>query len=91
VVLRLTGTNSNPRILIHVVAGAVTGAALIGVSMLWKMTRFYDLVGYGAISVAVFIFVLYILREFNKNDVRFFLSVINPGEMRDYLSSEFRK
>ena len=91
VVMRLTGTRSNPRILLHVVAAAITGLLLVGISNIWLITHWYDLIGYGLISASIFGFLLYLMKEITLTDVKFFASVINPQEMKDYISSEFKK
>lgn len=88
---RLTGTTSNPRILIHILAGVITGIGLFGLSNFWTITRWFDLIGYGLISVGIFGTVLYALRELKAHDIRFFMSVINPKEMKEYISSEFKR
>jgi len=91
IVMRLTGTTSNPRIFIHIVAAVLTGAGLLGLSNFWALTRWFDLIGYGIVSVGIFSLILYALRELTIRDVKFFMSVVNPKEMRDYISSEFKK
>lgn len=91
VVRRLTNTRSNPRILLHVVAGIITGCVLYLISFTWPMVRWYDLIGYGIISVGVFLIILYLLRELTKEDIHYFLSVVSPGGMKEYLKSELRK
>ena len=91
VVMRLTGTKSNPRILLHIVAAAITGLLLVSISNIWLITHWYDLIGYGLISAGVFAFLLYLMKEITFTDIKFFASVINPKEMKDYISSEFKR
>ena len=88
---RLTGTTSNPRILMHVLAAVLTGVGLLILANFWTITRWFDLIGFGIVSVMIFSLILFALRELTLNDVRFFMSVVNPREMKDYISSEFKK
>jgi O-antigen/teichoic acid export membrane protein len=91
IVMKLTKTRSNSRILIHVLAALITGFVLIGMSSIWIMTHWFDLIAYGLISACVFAVLLYILKELTIGDLKFFLSVVDPREMKDYISSELRR
>ncbi|MGD0056826.1 MAG: hypothetical protein ABSB83_03095 [Methanomassiliicoccales archaeon] len=87
---RLTGTISNPRILIHVVAAVPTGTGLLVLSNFWTITRWFDLIGYGIVSAGIFGPILYTLRKLEADDIKFFINVVNLKEMKDYISSEFK-
>lgn len=91
VVKKLTGTRSNLRILLHITGGAILGAVLYGISFLWKLQRWYDLVGYGLVAFCIFSFILFGLGELRREDIKYFRDLINPKEMKDYIKSEFRK
>jgi O-antigen/teichoic acid export membrane protein len=91
VVKRLTNTRSNPRILLHIVAGIITGCILYFVNFIWPLMRWYDLVGYGIVSFGIFVTILFLLREFTRDDINYFLSVVSPSGMKEYLNSELRR
>ena len=91
VVYRLTGTKPNLRIGKHVLAGAITILALISISAQWELVRFYDLIGYGALTLLIFSGLLVSMRELTREDVHFLLSVVNPMEMGRYIRSELKK
>lgn len=91
IVFKLTGTRSNRGILYHIVAGIMAGAVLAILNTFWTIGRWFDVIGYGLISVGLFAGILYFMRQLTKEDIRFFLSVINPMEMKDYISSELKR
>jgi O-antigen/teichoic acid export membrane protein len=91
IVKRLTGTRSNPRILIHVAAAVVEGALLFTLSVFIKIEGLLTLVGYGLLSVALFSGMLWIFRELTMKDVRFFFDTINPVKLRIYISEEMKE
>lgn len=91
IVYRLTGTATNPRLLLQIPAAAIAGAALFSLSGVWEMSRWWDLVGYGLVSFGVFAAVLAILKELRKSDIEFLMDVLNPVKMLKYIISEFRR
>ena len=46
---------------------------------------------FAAIGLAIYLGVLYLLREFNKEDFHFFLDIIHPKKMMKYISSELKE
>jgi O-antigen/teichoic acid export membrane protein len=90
-VYRLTGTTPDPSVGKHAIAGTVVVLVLILMSSGWGLARWYDLIGYGGLALAVFGALLVAMKELTKDDVRFFLNVVNPVEMGRYLRSELKK
>jgi len=84
--IKLMQTNT-PR---HIVAGVVMGIGLYYLNSLIPLVRWYHLIGFALVGVAVYVGVLVIIREFKKRDLKFFLDLARPVEMLDYIKSELR-
>lgn len=91
---RLTGIkilqSHTPR---HIVAGAVMGVVLYFIAyktVLFPVIRWYTLIGFAVFGLAIYLAVLFVLKEFTKKDFSFFLSIIRPKDMFSYIKSELK-
>jgi O-antigen/teichoic acid export membrane protein len=90
-VWKLTGTGSNPRILIHLGVAAMTGTVLyLFGTNLYSVQHLYDLMAIGLISVGLYFGMLYALKEFTKKDLDYLLEVANAKKMWRYIVTELR-
>ena len=89
--MRLTGIKlmqtNTPR---HIVAGVVMGIGLYYLNSLVPLVRWYHLIGFALVGIAVYAGVLVIIREFKKRDLKFFLDLAHPVGMFEYIESELR-
>ena len=74
----------------HIIAGFGMGLVLYGVNLIIPVTRWYQLIVFAFLGLAVYLLVLYVLKEFNKKDFKFFLNLVHPKEMFNYIKSEIR-
>ena len=74
----------------HIIAGIIMGAILFYLSGFVSDFRFYYLIIFALLGLGIYLLILYILREFKKEDFKFFLSIFNPKEMAKYVSSELK-
>jgi O-antigen/teichoic acid export membrane protein len=88
VIYKLTGTSFNPRILLIMLGALLTGIVIAILGSLWPMAHWFGLVVYGLLSIGIFAGFLWLLRELKREDVEYFLTVINPREMIRYVRSE---
>ncbi len=88
---QLTRSGFNKGILWHLMAALASAIVLYELQFVWEMGHFPDLIGYALISVGVYSTILYMVKQLTREDIRFFLSVINPSEMGRYISSELRR
>jgi O-antigen/teichoic acid export membrane protein len=90
--MRLTGIKlmqtNTPR---HIVAGVVMGIVLYYLNSLIPLVRWYHLIGFALVGVAVYVGVLVITREFKKRDLNFFLDLAQPAGMLEYIKSELKR
>lgn len=90
VVWRLTGTSTNVRLSLQLLAGAATGALLYAMGMFMSISSWYILVIFGLAAFGIYLVVLAVLKEFTREDVNYFLELINLKKMFSYISEELR-
>jgi O-antigen/teichoic acid export membrane protein len=89
---RLTGMkllqSHTPR---HILAGIVMAVSLYYLNSFISLVRWYHLIVFAGMGLAIYIGVLFILKEFKKQDLHFFLDIIRPKEMIGYIKSELKE
>jgi O-antigen/teichoic acid export membrane protein len=75
----------------HIIAGSVMALVLYFLSSSILTIRWYLLIVFAFVGLAVYLGVLYVLKEFNKKDLKFFLNLLQPKEMLNYIKSELKK
>ncbi len=90
IVKRLTGTGSDPRILWHLAAAAVAGAAIYSLSFVYHFSGIMALVIFGVVTLVTFFAALAAFKEFTRADIDFFLDLINPSKMFSYMGEEMK-
>lgn len=74
----------------HILAGVIMGLILFYLSGFVSDFRFFYLIAFAFLGLGIYLLILYLLREFKKEDFKFFLSIFNPKEMAKYVSSELK-
>lgn len=77
----------------HIFAGFVMGLVLYFIAIrsnLFPNVYWYFLLMFAVIGLAVYIGVLFLLKEFDKNDFYFFLDIIHPNKMLKYVTVELK-
>ncbi len=89
-VSRLTGAKASWRMALQIPAALIASAVLFSLNSfgIWPMAHWNDMVAYALISYGIFATILYAIRELTREDIVFFISVINPKEMKNYIFSE---
>lgn len=90
VIWHLTGTIPDWRLVYQLVAGLAVAALLYFLTMVIAITRWYDLVFYGLVSLGVFVAVLYALKEFTRKDLDYFLDLMDIRAMASYIRDELK-
>jgi len=74
---KLTKLKGNPKIILHALAAVAMATILYFILYELKLieiiTRWYHLLGSALIGIIVYIFILWVLKEFTKKDFHFFL------------------
>jgi O-antigen/teichoic acid export membrane protein len=78
----------------HVIGGAVMGLFLYFIAFrtsFFPAIHWYHLLFFAGVGLVIYLGVLYLLREFTKKDLHFFLDLFHPKEMLRYMSSELKE
>jgi len=76
----------------HIIAGLVMGGMLYYVSKLFvPSVHWYHLLGFAGLGLAIYLGVLFVLKEFEKQDLLFFLDMMHPKKMLGYIKSELKE
>jgi len=76
---------------LHIFSGIIIAGILYGLNTIIPVVRWYELLGVSFIALAIYLLILFILREFTKEDLMFFLNLVYPRETLRYLKSELIK
>lgn len=87
---KLTGVKGNYRIVFHAVAAAVTAVILYYLDSIFFIARWYQLLGFAFFGLSIYCGILYIFKEFNKQDFYLFIDSVNPKKMITYINEEIR-
>ena len=91
---KLHNIKGSPVIILHAVAASVMAlclyTALYSVQLLPFIDRWYILLAVSFLGLGIYIFVLYLLYEFTKKDLKFFLETLNIKKMLQYIMEELR-
>lgn len=78
----------------HIIAGLVMALVLYLIvyqTPFFPVVQWYHLIAFAGTGLIIYIGVLYVLKEFKKEDMLFFLNILHPKEMIDYVKSELKE
>ena len=87
---KLTGVKGNYRIVFHIVAAVSTGLVLRFIKDVIYIARWYELLGVSLFGVAIYFAILFIMREFTKEDFDLFMDTLNVKKMLIYIKEEIK-
>jgi Na+-driven multidrug efflux pump len=92
IVKRMIGVKFlDSKIYYHIIAGVLMGSVLYLINYVTSLSiRWYHLLLFAGLGLAIYLGILYVLKEFTKKDLKFFLNMIHPKEMLSYISSELK-
>ena len=77
--------------LYHIIAGFLMACVLAYLNILIPAVHWYHILVYPLVGLVVYLSVLFMLKEFKKQDVHFFLDMVRPKEMLSYIKSELKE
>jgi len=89
-VYKLTGTSPNVRLVLQLMAGAVSAGAMYALSMFMSIDRWFTLIVFGLVAFGVFLLALAAVKEFTRKDLDYFLDLINVKKMFSYIGGELK-
>lgn len=90
VIWKMTGIKGSRRIMWHVIAAAAMGAIVIYTNIIIPIERWYELGGIVVGGILLYFALLFLFREFKREDLNFFLDTLNMRELFRYLKEEIR-
>ena len=75
----------------HIIAGFLSGIVLYYIAYVIKLfpiIQWYHLLFFSGLGLVFYLAILYLLKEFKKQDLYFFIEILRPIEMFKYISSE---
>jgi O-antigen/teichoic acid export membrane protein len=75
----------------HILAGVIMGGILYYFSQFLPLIRWYHLLGFAGMGLLIYLVLLFVLKEFQKKDLHFFLDLLRPKEMLSYIKSELNE
>jgi O-antigen/teichoic acid export membrane protein len=85
---RTTGIKANPRIALHAVAAGGMALALYYVNTMVHFGRWYELMFAGLLGLGIYVFLLFIMKEFTREDYDLFMDTLNVKKMIEYIREE---
>lgn len=90
VVHTLTGTGSNPKVMLHIVTASITGLFVFLLSNIHAIDSLFVLIAYGLLTLGVFLGFLVLIKELRRDDILYFLNISSARKMWDYMTEEVR-
>lgn len=87
---QLVGIKISKKPLLHIFAGGIMGCLLYYVSIFAPFVRWYHLIVFGIVGLCVYMGILYLFKEFTKDDLNFFSDTLSPKKMAKYVKSELK-
>ncbi|OGF65043.1 MAG: hypothetical protein A2Y62_16570 [Candidatus Fischerbacteria bacterium RBG_13_37_8] len=87
---RITGSKPNLQILNHMLSSVIMGTILYIIKYHFTFISWYHLMLLAVIAAVTYIGFLALIKEFTQKDLKLFLSIINPAQMKDYIVSELK-
>jgi hypothetical protein len=88
---KLMRVKGNPRILLHFLAAGVMAIVLYFINNIIIISRWYHLLGAAILGLGVYVCMLWLFREFTKEDLYFFLDILNMKKMYNYINKEIKE
>jgi len=87
---KITGIKGNVRIILHAAVAAVMGLILIYASRIIFIGWWYELLAIAVCGFAIYFALLFLMREFTKEDFDFFMDTLNINKMIKYIRGEIK-
>jgi len=78
----------------HIIAGLVMAIVLYLLAYttpFFPVINLYHLLVFSGIGLAIYLLLLFFMKEFKKQDLTFFLNLLHPKEMFNYVKSELKE
>ncbi|RLF42198.1 MAG: hypothetical protein DRN12_00980 [Thermoplasmata archaeon] len=87
---RVSGVKGSLSVVIHGVSAILTAFIIYYINIYFSISRWYHLLGVILLGLAIYFAILYLLKEFKKEDFNLFVDTLNIKKMLRYISEELR-
>jgi len=87
---KIAETKGYNRVVIHLFAAIIMAAFLYYMNKFFLILRWYHLLGISLLGLLVYLFILFLLKEFTKKDFEFFVDTLNIKKMFRYIKEELK-
>ena len=88
---KLTNIKGNSRIFLHAISAGFMAMVIYWLNIFIHIGRWYQLLGFVLFGMLIYFFILYLLKEFDKNDFYFFADTLNFKKMIRYIYDEIKR
>ena len=89
--LKVTGKIWNPKILLHMFSALIMGLILHILNIQFPIDRWYNLLIFAIIGIGIYLFLLFLLKEFKRDDILLISDTLNIKKMGEYIKGEIKK
>ena len=89
--IRITGITGNKTNLFHILVAILVGFILYLINQSISISRWYILLGIALFGLALYFGILYVIKEFKKEDIDLFRDVLHIKKMIDYIKGEIKE
>jgi len=75
----------------HIFASLIMVTVLIFMARTIGMDRWFHLVMFAVVGLVIYVAVLYLMKELKKEDIRFYLNLMDPRAMKNYVKTELKE
>ena len=75
----------------HIIASLFMAVSLYYIGTFFETIQWYHLAAFSGIGLTIYLSILFLLKEFKKPDLMFFLNMVHPKEMFSYIKSELKE
>ena len=85
---RVTGVKGSLSIFIYALAATIMGVVLYYITLHFTIARWYHLLGISLVGLFIYFAILFVLKEFKKEDFDLFIDTLNIKKMLRYIKEE---
>ena len=74
----------------HIITGFLMGCELYYGNTLFPVTSWFESLRYAVFGLIIYLGILFVFKEFDKQDFYFFLDIIHPKKLFSYMKSELK-
>jgi O-antigen/teichoic acid export membrane protein len=85
---KTTGIGLNYRVILYFFSGASMASVLVILNIVFNINNLFVAILSSTLGLIYYFLILHVLKEFGRNEINFFIDIINPTKMKDYIKEE---